>query len=691
MNNEQKNKREVIPFDTKRIVDTDLKEGEELVLTHGRDGLRVWDDDGELIDESEPINRLVAYGPTSRVVPAGENRVMNTDLNDGVENVISEGFTGLQMVDDNGKVIEEYPPVPAEIEYGPRRERISYDIIRKPNNDLEDGEVKVVAAGKPGRQLVDEQGNVTVIEETETEELEYGPKRVPISFDVQRRANNDLDEGETKVVTVGVEGQELEDEEGNITPVSDPVTEVIEYGPARVAIPYETVRKSNPDLDEGEEKVIAPGEKGLQLEDEEGNVTPVSDPVTEEIEYGPVRHYTPFETKRTVNSDLDEAEEKVIVAGKEGVQLEDEEGQMTLESDPVTAEIEYGPIRHAVPFETKRTVNADLDEGEEKVVVSGQEGIQLEDEEGTVTTDSNPVTEEIEYGPIRHYIPFETKRTANADLEEAEENVVAAGQEGVQLEDEEGTITVASDPVTEEIEYGPIRHSIPFETKRTANADLAEGQEQVIVGGQEGIELEDEEGNISRESDPVTEEIEYGPIRHFLPFETERRVNVDLAQGEERTAAAGEEGSELEDESASTSLLSNPVTEVIEYGPNRIPLPFDTVRQVNTELTEGEEKVVVEGQEGVRLEDEAGETIETHDPVTEEIEYGPEFVVLPYETKHYPYLELEEGDVVPLAEGVDGLKLVDEEGNTVESFNPIPEEIAYGPDEAERKELEDQK
>lgn len=747
MENDRKNNREIVPFEIDRVPDTELSEGEELILIHGREGLRIWGDDGSLVNETEPTAQVIAYGPKSRVVPAGEVRVANNDLNEGVQNIVFEGSSGIQLIDENGEVIEEYEPVPMRIEYGPTRKKIPFETIRKPNNDLEDGEEKVVSAGKTGLQLVDEEGNATLVSEAFPEEIEYGPERVPVLFKVKRQPNHDLAEGETQLAVSGVNGLQLEDEEGNMTLVSEPVSQVIEYGPFRHYISFETKRTVNFDLAEGEEKVIVPGEKGVQLEDEEGNITLVSDPVTEEIEYGPVRYSLPFETERTMNPDLAEREEKVIVAGEEGLELEDENGNITLISEPVTEEIEYGPIRHYLPFETERIANPDiaeeeeqlitsgregfeledeggnitpvsdpvtevveygpirhylpyevirqssylLSEGAEKVLVTGQQGLELENEKGEITRVSEPVTEEIEYGPVRHYPPFESKRTANPELAEREEKVIIPGKEGIQLEDEDGSITLVSEPVTEEVEYGPLRLSLPFESKRAPNPKLVEGEEQVVVFGKEGIQLEDEEGNITPVAEPVTEEVEYGPVRQSVPFESKRVPNPELAEGEERIATAGEEGIQLEDETGKQTSFKVPVVEVVEYGPVRISLPYETVRVVNTELKEGQEHIATPGQKGVRLEDEEGNTIETQEPITEEIEYGPRFEIIPYKTVRHPRLELEEGDTVPISKGINGIKLINEKGKTVEIHVPFAEEVAYGPDAKERKELKKKK
>lgn len=691
VDNERKNNREVIPFEVNRIPDTELSEGEEMILIQGQEGVRVWGNDNNVVNEIKPHTQVIAYGPKSIVIPADEVRTSNRNLEEGVENLIAEGFSGIQLVDENGRVVKEYESAPTEIEYGPIREEIPFEIIRKPDNNLREGEENILVFGETGLQLVDEEGNAELIDEPRTEEIEYGPKRVAIPFEIKREPNQDLPEGESQVVISGSKGLELEDEEGNITSASDPVAEIIEYGPARVKIPYETIRKSNSELAEGAENVTVAGEKGLQLEDEEGVVTPIAEPLTETIEYGPVRHFLPFDTERVSNPDLDEGVEQVITPGEEGVQFEDEEGNITEGPEPVTEVVEYGPIRHYLLFETERVSKPELAEGKENVTIPGQEGIQLEDEEGNMTHVSDPVTKVIEYGPARVRIPYEIIRTSNPEIIEGEENVIVAGEEGLQLEDEKGTVTPVSDPVTEEIEYGPIRHYLSFETERVSNPDLAEGEERVATAGKEEIQFEDEEETITPGPESVTEVIEYGPIRHYLPFATERVPNPDLTEGEERVATAGKEEVQFEDEGGNITPGSESVTQIIEYGPVRISLPYITVRSVNTDLKQGEERIRVPGQEGIRLEDEHRETIETKHPIAEEIQYGPVYKVIPYETIRHPYTQLEEGDVIPLSPGINGIELLDEEGNIVESHVSFAKEIAYGPDEKERKESENRK
>jgi len=631
MNNERKNNREIVPYKVDRIPDADLAEGEEMILIHGQEGIRVWGDNGEIVNETEPRTQVISYGPRNRVVPPDEIRTANRDLDEGIENVIQEGFSGLQMVDENGEIVKEYPSGALEIEYGPVREHISFDSVRKPNNELKEGKENVLVSGKRGLQLVDEEGNVEVVNEPRTEEIEYGPKRIALSFNTRRESNRELPEGETQVVTAGVYGQQLEDEEGNITPVSEPVTEVIEYGP--------------------------------------------------------IRHYLSFETQRVANPDLDEGIEKVTTAGREGLQLEDEEGNITAVSDPVTEVIDYGPIRHSIPFETERVSNPELDEGVENVTTAGREGLQLEDEERNITLVSKPITKVIEYGPIRHYIPFEIDRVSNPDLPEKEENVTTAGEEGLKLEDEEGNMTSVSNPVTKVIEYGPIRVSIPYETSRVSSFLLAEGKENRTTEGKEGLEYEDEQGERTTAYEPVTEVIEYGPVRHYIPFDEERIVNSELAEGKETVITPGKAGIQLEDEEGNVTLVSDPETQVVEYGPARISLPYVTVRTVNTNLAQGEEQIVIRGREGLRLKDEEGNIEDKYFPRAQEIEYGPQSRVAVYKTNYYPYLNLEEGETLVLFRGIDGLELVDEKGKVVERFAPVSEEIAYGPDENEREKL----
>jgi len=185
----------------------------------------------------------------------------------------------------------------------------------------------------------------------------------------------------------------------------------------------------------------------------------------------------------------------------------------------------------------------------------------------------------------------------------------------------------------------------------------------------------------------VTEVIEYGPVRHYIPFEEERIVNSELAEGKETVVTPGKEGIQLEDEEGNVTPVSEPEMQVVEYGPVRISLPYVTVRTVNTDLAQGEEQIVIRGQEGLRLRDEEGNKEDLHFPTAQEIEYGPKSRVVAYKTNYYPYLNLEEDETLVLFLGIDGLELVDEKGKVVERFAPVSEEIAYGPDEKEREEM----
>ena len=195
-----------------------------------------------------------------------------------------------------------------------------------------------------------------------------------IPFQTETKEDPTLPAGEKKVVQKGVEGEkEITTLEGKSTEkvVKQPVNEIIHIGTkgaksevTEKKVPFETIKKDDPTLEEGQEKVIQEGVEGVikvttTYETQKGEKVKGSEKVTE------------VETVKKVD--------KIIAVGTKGSKSE--------------------VIEKKVPFETIYKQDPTLKKGEEKVLQEGVEGVikvttTYETQKGKKVDGSEKVTEE---------------------------------------------------------------------------------------------------------------------------------------------------------------------------------------------------------------------------------------------------------------------------------------------------------
>ena len=195
-----------------------------------------------------------------------------------------------------------------------------------------------------------------------------------IPFQTETKEDPTLPAGEKKVVQKGVEGEkEITTLEGKSTEkvVKQPVNEIIHIGTkgaksevTEKKVPFETIKKDDPTLEEGQEKVIQEGVEGVikvttTYETQKGEKVKGSEKVTE------------VETVKKVD--------KIIAVGTKGSKSE--------------------VIEKKVPFETIYKQDPSLKKGEEKVLQEGVEGVikvttTYETQKGKKVDGSEKVTEE---------------------------------------------------------------------------------------------------------------------------------------------------------------------------------------------------------------------------------------------------------------------------------------------------------
>jgi len=211
---------------------------------------------------------------------------------------------------------------------------------------------------------------VTVLaaEQGETRKVEKIP------FKTETKEDPTLPKGEKKVIQKGVEGEkEITTLEGKSTEkiTKQPVNEIIHTGTkggksevTEKKVPFETIRKDDPTLEEGQEKVLQEGVEGVikvttTYETQKGEKVKGSEKVTE------------TEAVKKVD--------KIIAVGTKGSKSEVTEKK--------------------VPFETIYKQDPTLKKGEEKVLQEGVEGVikvttTYETQKGKKVDGSEKVTEE---------------------------------------------------------------------------------------------------------------------------------------------------------------------------------------------------------------------------------------------------------------------------------------------------------
>ena len=195
-----------------------------------------------------------------------------------------------------------------------------------------------------------------------------------IPFKTETKEDPTLPAGEKKVVQKGVEGEkEITTLEGKSTEkiTKQPVNEIIHIGTkgaksevTEKKVPFETIKKDDPTLEEGQEKVVQEGVEGVikvttTYETQKGEKVKGSEKVTE------------VETVKKVD--------KIIAVGTKGSKSEVTEKK--------------------VPFETIYKQDPSLKKGEEKVLQEGVEGVikvttTYETQKGKKVDGSEKVTEE---------------------------------------------------------------------------------------------------------------------------------------------------------------------------------------------------------------------------------------------------------------------------------------------------------
>lgn len=387
------------------------------------------------------------------------------------------------------------------------------------------GEARVTREGKQGVEAIQPDGTWKVTSEPVNAQVTVGTKpstatatqtwTLPVPFDTERRANPDLKPGETRVVQEGVAGERAltvnvtaTGEAVEIAPetvTSEPVTEIIEYGPDNAdresvttrKVPFTTKIIYDPELPEGTNRVDQEGKDGTVTTTATQRVDdgkPVGKPVITEDVTDPVEMIVRVGAKKVTTDVVTEVEQQIpaptrvvfdpeLVAGEHVV---DSEGAAGTKIVTVTRQVTGGEVTDP----------------------SISERVTKEPAERVVRVGTKP-TEAAKQVTWTAEIPFAVTVRPNDQLAAGETRIAQQGKAGTRefaadfnatgadgkVETTERTVT---EPVEHIVEYGPgatdgelvtvTERDIPFATEYVIDRGLADGEQVVEREGVPGKE-----------------------------------------------------------------------------------------------------------------------------------------------------------------------------------------------------------
>jgi len=461
---------------------------------------------------------------------------------------------------------------------------------------------------------------------------------------VQYKADETLPEGETVVESEGVEGElvitftETLQEDGSVkreeisrdeTPAQNRVIHVgtkeeskqtTSTSEREEVIPFETETKETDELPEGETQVQQEGVNGKVIETIE-----ITKENGEEV------------NREVVDSETQEAQNEVILVGTGQSEEETEtqpEPEVTEEAAAETVEI---------PYESRTVYTDDLAEGQTQVQ---QEGVNGEKElhytltlTDGVETNRELVDEVVTQDPVEEIVYVGTATPQEETPEEPEdtgENSEQAPEEEQNQEEEssETTPEEEQDQPSENEDTGENSEEPAEEEsdQQSENGEAEETPEQTPEEeeqNQESPENDGEQvpetpapGNEGESEDQVETVVETETTTESVPFETEYTENPEVEEGTETVVQEGqagtrtittevtyENGEEVNRQEISNEITQAPVNQVVEVGSQQTttetvtetePIEFGSEVIETDQLAAGEERVVQEGQEGIR-------------------------------------------------------------------------------------------
>ena len=606
-----------IPFEIEYIEDATLDSGEEIVVQEGENG-----QEKQIYVRDKLISTEVLKEPKKRIVKVGTKHT----------NVIDE------LIDFNTEYVED--------------------------ESMNVGEEKVVQAGQAGLKRVTyingERTSEEVTTPAITEIIHVGVRSEyinPIFYDIEYIEDAALDSGEEIVVQEGENGQEkqiyvrdkliskevLKEAKKRIVKVGTKHTNVIDE-----SIDFNTEYVEDESMFSGEEKVVKEGQTGLKrvtyINGERTSEEVLTPAITEIIHVGVRNEYINpifYDIEYIEDNTLDSGEEIVVQEGEEG-----QEKQIYVRDKLISKEVlkeakkrivkvgtkHTNVIDESIDFNTEYVEDESMFSGEEKVVKEGQTGLKrvtyINGERTSEEVLTPAITEIIHVGVRNEYINsifYDIEYIEDAALDLGEEIVVQEGEEGqekqIYVRDKLISKEVLKEAKKRIVKVGTkhtnvIDESIDFNTEYVEDESMNVGEEKVVQAGQTGLKrvtyINGERTSEEVLTPAIIEIIHVGVRNEYINsifYETEYIEDATLDSGEEIVVQEGEEGQEkqiyVRDKLISKEVLKEAKKRIVKVGTKHTNVIDESI-DFNTEYVEdesmftGEEKVVQEGQTGLR-------------------------------------------------------------------------------------------
>ena len=366
-------------------------------------------------------------------------------------------------------------------------------------------------------------------------------------------------------------------------------------------------------------------------------------------------------------------EKKVPGTGRPGI-WDPETKKIKTPAEPMIVEYGYDEI----PIEDSYQIDLDRQPGKEHEHVSFNGEIGLYDpHKGSSPADRVVVPMKpriILYGPDHHPFGVDYKLDPNRAYDT--EDITTPGQD--ELTDPRHNNNVVRPATTQIISYGYTTVKPNATYKLDMNRKPGKENEKVTPGTPGLIDSHCSDPNKMVFREAVNDIVEYGP--EPIPYRTEYRLDRSLEPDKTKTITPGVNG--LRDPHATDETkrtLKEPVTEVIGYGPNRIP--FKITYQWKEQLPEGKEIIHQPGKFGYI--DQRHGNKKLSEPVEQIVYYGPKREPFKVEDTLDPNMPPNSKTVI--RRGVVGL--IDRDGkeirkpvNQIEHHGPVDEPIHIDPD-----------
>ena len=545
------------------------------------------------------------------------------------------------------------------------------------------GEARVTREGEQGIESIQPDGSWKVTTPPVNAQVTVGTKpatatatqtwTLPIPFDTERRANPEMEPGETRVIQQGKSGERsltvnvtAQGDKAEIAPetvTTEPVKEIIEYGPDKDTreavttrkVPFTTKIIYDPELPEGTNRTEQEGKDGSVTTTATQRIVdgkPDGDPVITEEVTDPVEMIVRVGTKKVSIDVVSEVTQPITPPTR-------------IVYDP---ELAAGEVKEDKPGKDgEKTITI------KHTVVGGKAGEPVITEKVTTQPEERVLRVGTKAGAMDDLrwdvpLPYPTELRENKDLKPGEIREVRPGQDGTATftakftangpDTSTATEENRTEPVARIVEYGPrgeatpvvnvIERPIEFKTTVIEDPSLPKGI-QVVGQGEFGRErvtttrsvhegvVGDPVETTERIAEPKDAVIRIGtgdadPINTdvTIPFGTRIVFDPNLKPGQEVEDVPGRDGTArvtFKDGKAELNVVTQPVERVVRVGTKPTEhtwterIPFGIEVRENDQLPVGEHTVVREGVEGERVH--SGDTVtDTRKPVDMIVEVG---------------------------------------------------------------------